>query len=114
VKILSLASRDREETQESQRLVLNHVGLESEYFIGPSGSTLALGLCLWGLPDRQSRRTGEACEAQVTWSSILAPALGLERSTEFREARTSLPLGNYFPMYTKLSALRLNDLGSQR
>lgn len=81
-EILSLASRDREEIRESQRLVLNYIGLESEHFIGPRGSTLvALGLCLSGIPDRQSRRAGdayglgEAHGALATWSSILAPAL---------------------------------------
>lgn len=39
VKILPLASRDHKEIQESQQLIPNHISLESEYFLGPRGST---------------------------------------------------------------------------
>lgn len=97
----------------------NHIGLEPEYFIGPRVSTLALGLCLWGLPDRQSRRSGDAYDLDEACGATShleqrPSTCSLIRKQHRVQGSQALTAPGDFPAYTKLSTLRLNDLGSQR
>lgn len=105
---IHLAALDNKETQETQRagpkphkhqiLVLHGTqGLDPQ-------PTLSLGLCLWDLPVRQSRRAGNDYDLGEAW----------EAQAKSRDTGTPLFLGNYLLLYTKLRALRSDDQSSHK